>query len=138
MSPVAAGTGDTQTGDIIDTFGWESIAFGVSFGALTAGAVTGLKVQYGNQANGSDMADVAGSPISIPQATGSNQVWWSAEIYRPTKRYLRVAVVRATANAVINAAMVMMFRSLIGPPTQGPNAGNGGGGPAGPPILISP
>ena len=58
MAPVAAGTGDTQNGIIIDTAGYESIQFTVYFGALTAGAVTTLKVQYGNAANGSDMDHV--------------------------------------------------------------------------------
>ena len=133
MAPVAAGTGDTQTGDIIDTAGWESIAFVVYFGTLSAGAVTTIEVQYGSQSNGSDMAAIANSSVSVPQSTGSNQGFLSAEVYRPTKRYLRVAVVRATANAVINGGIVLMGRGGFLPPPQGVNMGN-----ATPAVLVSP
>jgi hypothetical protein len=105
----------------------------VNFGTLTAGAVTTLKLQYGNAANGSDMADVAGSSISIPQSTGSGQTFLSVELHRPTKRYARVAVVRSTANAVINSGFVLLGRGGYLPPAQGVNAGN-----VTPAVLVSP
>jgi hypothetical protein len=135
MAPVTAGTGDTQTGNVIDTAGFEAIAYQVSLGTLSAGAVTTIKLQEGNAANGSDMADVTGSSISVPQATGSNSLWWSAEVVRPTKRYSRVAVVRATGNAVINGANVVMARGANEPPVLGAN--NAGGNVA-PVVIVSP
>jgi hypothetical protein len=133
MAPVAAGTGDTQTGNTIDTAGYESIVFIVYLGTLTAGAVTTIKLQYGNASNASDMADIPNSSISVPQATGGNVGWWSVELHRPTKRYVRVAVVRATANAVINGADVIMGRAAVQPAAQGVNMGN-----VVPPVLVSP
>ncbi len=132
MAPVAAGTGDTQTGLTIDTAGYESVVFLVYFGAITATAVTTIKLQYGNASDLSDVADIANSSISVPD-TGDNEGWLSVEVFRPTKRYLRVAVVRATANAVINGAVVLMGRATIQPPVQGVTMGN-----VAPAVLVSP
>lgn len=123
MDAVAAGTGDTQNGDVIDTAHYESILFAVYFGVITATAVTTIKVQEGNASDGSDMADIANSSVSVPD-TGDSKLWLSYEIHRPTKRYLRVTVTRATANAVINGAFVMLARGGFLPPAQGANAGN--------------
>jgi hypothetical protein len=133
MVPVAAGTGDTQNGDTIDTAGYESIVFLVYLGTLTSGAVTTIKLQYGSASDASDMADITSGSVSVPQSTGGGKVWWSVEVHRPTKRYLRVCVVRATANAVINGAVVLMGRAAIQPTQQGTNA-------AGfvPTVLVSP
>jgi hypothetical protein len=134
FQPIAAGTGDTQYGDVIDAWGWEAISFTVYLGALAAGALTTLKVQYGNAANGSDMADIPNSSLSVPQATGGGLVWLLPEIYRPTKRYLRAAVVRGgTGSIAINSGQVQMMRPFTAPPNQGVNCGN-----VTPNIIISP
>lgn len=131
IAPVAAGTGDTQAGITIDTAGYEAILFGVYLGTITASAVTTIKVQAGDAANGSDMADISGASVSVPD-TGDDKLWLATEIYRPTKRYLRVAVVRSTANVVINGGFVLMGRSAIQPAPQGANAGN-----VTPTVLVS-
>jgi hypothetical protein len=133
MAPVAAGTGDTQNGLTIDTLDYESIVFLVYLGALSAGAVTTIQVQYGALANGTDMANIANGAVSVPQASGSNLGWLSVEVHRPTKRYMRVVVTRATANAVINGASVLMGRGGFRPPTIGVSMGN-----VQPPVLVSP
>jgi hypothetical protein len=131
MAPVAAGTGDTQTGITIDTAGFESFVFMVYFGTITSTAVTTVKLQAGALANASDMADVTNATVSVPD-TGDNLGWLSVEIHRPTKRYWRVAVVRATANAVINGAIVILGRSAIQPPAIGATMGN-----VTPTVLVS-
>jgi hypothetical protein len=79
------------------------------------------------------MAAIPNSSVNVPQATGSGQCFWSVEVHRPTKRYIRAAVGRAGANAVINGGVVVMVRAGILPPAQGPNSGN-----VTPPILVSP
>ncbi len=133
MAPVAAGTGDTQTGIAIDTLGYQSVVFLVYLGTLTASAVTTIKLQHGDAANLSDAADIAGTAISVPQASGGGKGWFSVEIHRPTKRYMRVAVVRATANAVINGAIVLMGRGNSLPPAQGATMANNV-----PTVLVGP
>lgn len=133
MSPVTAGTGDTQTGLTIDTLGCESIVFLVYLGTLTASAVTTIKLQYGSASDLSDAVDVPNSSISVPQSTGGGKGWLTVEVHRPTKRYMRVAVVRATANAVINGAFVLMGRGGNLPPVQGATMAN-----VTPTVLVSP
>lgn len=131
MAPVAAGTTDTQTGITIDTLGYESVVFLVYFGAITANAVTTIKIQADSDSAMGTVADVAGSSISVPVA-GASKGWLSVEIHRPTKRYLRVAVTRATANAVINGAIVMLGRAGVQPPEIGVTMGN-----SSPAVLVS-
>lgn len=132
IAAVAVGTGDTQNGNTIDTQDAESIAFAVQFGAITAGAVTTLKVQAGSASDGSDMADVAGASVSVP-VSASDKVVWAPEIHRPTKRYLRVCVTRATANAVIAGGVALLGRQGVEPPA----ATSTQGGTTPPPVLVS-
>ena len=58
LNAVAAGV-TNQNGSVIDMSGFEGVQFIALFGALTASQVTSLKVQQGNLADGSDMADLA-------------------------------------------------------------------------------
>ncbi len=132
IGTVAVGTSDTQCGDIIDTLGYETIIFGVAFGAIVNTAVTTIKVQYGNNSNGSDMADISGATVSVAD-TGDNLVWLSNEVYRPTKRYVRLTVTRSVANSTINGGFVLMARGDFLPPVIGANAGN-----TQPTVIVSP
>lgn len=132
IAPVGAGTGDNQDGLTIDTAGFESIVFVVYFGTIAGGAVTTLKLQYGNHSNADDMADITNGSVSVPD-TGDDKGWFSVEVHRPTKRYMRVRVVRATANSTINGGFVLMGRSAIQPALQGTNMGN-----VTPTVLVSP
>ncbi len=115
MNAIAAGT-TNQNSSVIDMQGFEGITFTAIFGTLTATAVTGIKVQQGNQSDGSDAQDLAGSAVSIPD-TGSNKVLIT-EIYKPTKRYVRCIVTRGTANAVIDGVIAQQFGARIDPPVQ--------------------
>jgi hypothetical protein len=132
MAAVAAGTGDEQLGDIIDGSGCESIAFLVSFGGIVANGAATITIQYGTQPDGSDMADIPGATVGVPDS-GQGLVFWGSEIVRPTKRYLRLAIVRIAHNVAINGAVVLRGRLGIEPAVQGTNMGNNL-----PNILISP
>lgn len=132
IAAVAAGTGDSQNGNTIDTQGAESIAFAIQFGVITASAVTTLKIQAGSASNASDMADIPGATVAVP-VSASTTVVWAPEIHRPTKRYLRVVVVRATANAVIAGGVALLGRQQIEPPA----ATSTQGGVTTPPALVS-
>jgi len=130
VEPAAAGQ-TAVNGKTIDAAGFESVAFLVSFGAITAGAVTGIKIQAGDESDGSDMADIAGSAVSVPDSA-SNKGVWSAEIHRPTKRFLRAVVTRGTANAVVNGGFALLGRAGVQPPDAGANMVD-----AVPPVLVS-
>lgn len=146
MAPVAAGTGDTQSGIVIDTSGFEAILFVVYIGTITSTGTATIQVQYGNASNGGDMANVPVPPSGYPETynivgssavavptTGENLGYLSVELHRPTKRYARVQVIRATANVVINGAIVLMARDAFLPPAQGANMGN-----VTPQVIVSP
>jgi hypothetical protein len=115
MNAIAAGT-TNQNSSVIDMQGFEGVEFIAAFGALTATAVTGIKVQEGTLADGSDMADLLGSALAIAD-TGSNKLLVT-DIYRPLKRYVRLVVTRGTANAVIDGVTAIQYSSRVKPTTQ--------------------
>lgn len=129
--PATAAGSTSVNGNTIDTLGYESVAFLVYFGTLTSTAVTGIKIQAGDKSDASDMADVPNSAVAVADSNSGKGVL-SAEIHRPTKRYLRAVVTRATANAVINGGIVILGRADVQPAAIGANMVN-----ATPPVLVS-
>jgi len=115
MAAKVADTSD-QDGDVIDTQGFETVAFLVAFGALTGGAITGLKVQQGALANGNDMADLKDSALVI--ADDQDGKCLLTEVYRPSERYVRVVVTRGTANAVVDGAFAILGGARVEPVAQ--------------------
>lgn len=81
-------------GDVIDTASSESALFVVRFG--TAASNNTIKVQQGTLADGSDMADLEGSSVSV----GSSDEIVCVEIVKPRERYLRVVVLRGTSSTI--------------------------------------
>jgi len=110
----AAGTTAINT-TVVDMLGFETVAFVALFGTLTATQVTGLKVQQGSASDGSDMADLAGT-ASTAMADGDSNKALLVEVYRPTKRYVRLVITRGTANAVVDGAIALLGRAGYAPP----------------------
>src|SRR5512147_776222 len=107
LNAVAAGTTD-QNGSVVDMSGFEGVQFIALFGALTATQVTSLKVQQGDLADGSDMADLAGSlHTALDDADGNKCL--VTDLFRPQKRYVRAVVDRGTANAVIDGVVALQY-----------------------------
>jgi hypothetical protein len=145
-APVSAGAaGTAQYTSIVDTSGYESIAFAALLGASGSGfAGAAIQVQYGNASNGSDMANVPvpavpetynlapTSAVQVP-AGGASLGYLSVELHRPTRRYARLAITPAGGTLSINGAVVLMSRAAIAPPAQGVAMGN-----VTPPVLVSP
>jgi hypothetical protein len=78
LNAVAAGQ-TAQNGAVIDMANFDGVVFLAAFGALDAGAVTGLKAQQGLQANLSDAADLAGAALASPiRPTTSSWCWTSS------------------------------------------------------------
>ena len=102
---VAAGTTDTLTSNALDTQGFESVGLVVNFGTITAtGTVTG-KIQHSD--DNVTYADVASSSQQATAAANTlGQLLWSVQ--KPTKRYYKVLLTRATANAVINSEVAYL------------------------------
>ncbi len=118
---VAAGT-TTVNGDEVDTRGFEGVMFRIAFGTITSGAVTSIKLQH-NDVSGTGQADIAGSSQTVLD-TDDNKIFQS-DVYRPTKRYMRMVTTRGTANAVIDYQEVILYRSF---PTVPPSTDTTVGG----------
>lgn len=116
MDAVAAGA-SSQNGSVIDMAGFDAVRFIALFGALTADQVTRLKVQHGDEANGGDMADIAGA-ITEPLEDADSDKVLIVDVSRPMKRYVRAVVVRGTANAVIDGVIAEQYRARTLPTVQ--------------------
>ena len=100
---VAAGTTDIEPANGVDTADCESVRFLVQFGAITATAVTTIKLQQSDDSDGSPDAfsDLAGTGLSV--ADDDDGKVFCVEVVNPQKRYVRCVVDRGTANAVVDA-----------------------------------
>jgi hypothetical protein len=112
-----AGTTDVE-GDSIDMKGFGSVCFIVSFGALTTGAITSVKVQQSDDAAGSPdgWSDLLGTSVSIADSQDDHAV--AVEVIEPRKRYVRCYVDLGTANAVINRGFTILANSKVAPVTE--------------------
>lgn len=118
MNAVAAGTSD-QTSSALDMKGYDAVVFLVLFGTLTSTQVTSIKVQQSDDDGSTDAySDLEGSG-SAALADGDSNKMLISEIYRPTKRYLKLIVDRGTANAVIDGVVAIQHHAKVAPVTQG-------------------
>ena len=129
---VAAGVGAVN-GAVIDMQDFEGVMFAVAFGAIVPGAVTSVKLQGGSAADGSDMADLAGTGIAV--ADNADNAMALVECYQPQTRYVRVVISRATQNSTVDCITATLYSPRVKPTsqdatvcgtgfTQSPDAGN--------------
>lgn len=114
----AAGATDIN-GAIFDMQDFEGNLIEVIFGAITAGAATSIKVQHGDAANLSDAADLEGTSQTIAD-TDDDKVFY-IDLVKPTKRYGRLVVKRATQNAVVQSATYHQYGAKKTPVVHGTN-----------------
>jgi hypothetical protein len=96
---VAAGTTVVNCTHV-DTSGFENVTFLAAFGVIVAGAVTSVKAQQGDAADDSDMADIDGAAADV--ADDADNKVAVLEVVRPTKKFVRLVISRATQNATID------------------------------------
>lgn len=113
----AAGT-TAINGATLDMSGWEGVLMVVNMGAITASAVTSINAAQSAASNFAGDADLLGSGQSIADDDDENTYY--IDVYKPSDRYVRLEVARATANAVVSSATYIQY----GPRTK-PNATHG-------------
>ena len=121
VAQTAAGATDVN-GSTIDTAGYTGVMFILDVGTLTATQVTSMRAQQGAASDASDMADLEGS-IAGPVADTDGQRYLVIDLFRPLKRYVRVVVDRATANAVLNGGVAILYGARDMPVTNAAAAG---------------
>lgn len=114
----AAGT-TAITGAVLDMSGFESAMVLVTFGAITAGAVTSIKMQQGDASDLSDATDLAGTGQTIAD-TDDDKTFY-IDLVKPAKRYCRLYVSRGTQNAVVASATYIQYEGKKVPATHGTN-----------------
>jgi hypothetical protein len=116
MDAVAAGQTD-QEATVIDMANAEGVVFIAAFGTLGDDAVTGLKVQQGDDPTLTDAADLAGTAQAIAHTDDNGLL--VVDLVRPAKRYVRAVVTRGTADAVIDGVIAIQYGTRVLPTTQG-------------------
>jgi hypothetical protein len=102
----------------IDMQDFENVTFEVAMGALTATQVTSIKAQGSNDNGAVDpYADITGAATANAADADSNKLLL-LEVNRPQKRWIRVVVNRATANAVIDGGIAIQSGPKKAPVTQ--------------------
>lgn len=105
-------------GTAIDTEGYEGVLFVVQFGAIVGTAVTSIKVQQDTVVGMGSAADLAGTGQTIAD-TDDDKVFY-IDVKRPLEQFVRLVVLRATANATVSA-MAYLYRGRQFPASHGAN-----------------
>lgn len=103
------------TGATIDTQGYGRVCFVVPVGTVVAGAVTSIKVQHDDASGMGTVADVVGSSQTIADTDDNTTRYVD---FKPTKRYVRLYVSRATQNATFGGATAILTEPFSAPVTQ--------------------
>ena len=113
---IAAGTTD-QNGTGLDMSGYNGVTFIASFGAIVAGAATGIKAQQSDDDGSSDAySDIVGTAIAIDDDEDTGML--VLDIIRPTKQWVRLVVTRGTQNATIDGAIALQYGAATQPVTH--------------------
>lgn len=113
---VAAGATDITDATAVDTAGFNGIRFIFLFGTITAGAATSIAacgLATSSPTPGTD--DIAGSKITVADTDDDKIV--VLDIVKPSQRYVRPFVKRATQNAVLNGIIAQLYDPIKKPIT---------------------
>lgn len=116
LNAVAAGT-STQTSSAIDMAGFDGVRFIVSLGAVTSTGVPAVKASDCDTTGGS-YNDILGSLGTAYTASTDDNKVWVIDIFRPTHRFVKCIVTRATANAVIDGIIAEQYGARFQPKTD--------------------
>lgn len=108
ITPTAgvAGTDDIN-GATLDMQGYEGVLVVVTFGAITAGAATSIKMQQDTDSAMGTAADLEGTVQTVADSDDGDIFY--IDLYKPKERYVRLVVDRATQNAVVASAEYIQY-----------------------------
>lgn len=114
LNSTAAGTTTVNTA-WVDTQGYRVVRFVGLFGALTATQQTQAKLQYCDDGAGAvNLGDVAGSHTAF-MADGDSNKMLICELFEPQQRYVRMEILRGTANAAIDGVIAELYEANVLP-----------------------
>lgn len=108
----SAGTSDTLTSDALDLDGYDGFAIAVLVNAMANTASLTFKLQHSKDNGSSDAyADVAGSSqVLATDQSDANKVIL-CDVFKPLKRYVKVILIRATANVTLDGVLALLHRA---------------------------
>lgn len=117
MNAQAAGTADTLAGTGVDTKGFDAVEFVALLGAITATGTATLKAQQSDDDGVADgYSDLLGTGVAA--ADDDDNKLLRLDVNDPLKRYVRPALVRATANVVVDGIIAVLYKADEEPVTQ--------------------
>jgi hypothetical protein len=104
---VAAATALYGTARDLETYRADRVLMIVTFGAITTGAVTTIKAQTATTSNFATPNDVTGTSQTV--ADDKDDLTFMIDLINPSERFVRLAVMRGTQNAVVAAAYYLVY-----------------------------
>ena len=111
--PAQAASTDAVPSDVIDMQGFEGVLFVTRFGTANDGNF--IKVQQGALPDLSDAVDLKGTKV-VSGTDPSNEVC-AIDIYKPTKRYLRLHATRGTSST-LGDTYAIQYQARKAPPVS--------------------
>ena len=109
VNATAAGITNVN-GTAVDMAGYDGVRFIVALGAGAASSVGQVKAQDSDTLGGA-YNDIAGSAGTVFTPTTDDNKVWVLDIYRPTHRFVRPVVIRATGNTTIDSVVAEQYAS---------------------------
>ena len=119
VEPAAVAAQTLLTSDVIDMKGFDGVSFVALLGDVSDTCVLTLQAQHGDQSDGSDATNLSGVAATFTAgATDADDNMLALEVFRPTKRYVRVTLARTTADAVVDGIVAVQSSPAEAPVTQ--------------------
>jgi len=115
---VQAALADGQTdpdSDSVDMSGYDGVLFIGSVGTITGSGTVAMAVEQ--SADDSSFAALTGASAQADAAADSDKLLM-VDVFRPTDRYVRTALTRATANSVYNGTIALRYKAKSKPTAQ--------------------
>lgn len=102
---------------ILDMAGYDGVVFVAALGDVTANCVLTLKVEQHTLNQTSGMAALTGNATFTAGATDADNKVLVVDVIRPKERYVRAALTRTDANAVVDGIFAIQYRASTKPVT---------------------
>ena len=107
------------TSDVIDMQNFDGLVFLAALGDVLDTGVNVLQAQHSDVGDGTGMNDITASVVSFTAgASDADNKLMLLEIFRPTKRFLRVTLTRSVANTVLDGIFAFQSNPAEAPVTQ--------------------
>jgi hypothetical protein len=106
-------------GAILDMSGYDGVLAIITFGEITSGAVTSIKMKQDTAAAMGGAQDLLGTGQTI--ADDDDEKTFYIDLLNPDERYVRLVVDRGTQTAVVASATYIQYGAKAIPTTQGSN-----------------